>query len=316
MEHLQRKHRQEQKDLQSRITQKKKSATKKTRKGVNDECADLERELHEKQIAELRLFDEEETHANGRVPVESSPEDSEDMINEKKSPELESSMETLPISMSVASSSQAKKPNRQKARLARRAAEQEAVTARAAEEAADLPDLRESERLAMLKEVEARGLKEQEIRSDGHCLYAAVADQLTESGIDLELGGRSGIADEKANATLPSYKRIRQTAAQYVLDHPDDFTSFLEEPLDEYVVKIRDTGEWGGQLELSALARAYGVDINVLQGDGRVEKIEAGSEGTATAIWLAYYRHSFGLGEHYNSLRQMPRRTGVDGGKD
>ena len=53
MEELQKKHRQEQKDLQPRITQKKKSAIKKSRRGVNDECAELEQQLKERQQDEV-----------------------------------------------------------------------------------------------------------------------------------------------------------------------------------------------------------------------------------------------------------------------
>ena len=71
-----------------------------------------------------------------------------------------------------------KKPNRQKARLARRAAEQEAATAQAKKEAADLPNLREQERKSMRNAHTARDLTEHEIRSDRHCLYAAIAEVL------------------------------------------------------------------------------------------------------------------------------------------
>ena len=53
MEELQARHRKEQRDLQSQIAQKKKSASKKTRKGVNDECARLERELADRQELEV-----------------------------------------------------------------------------------------------------------------------------------------------------------------------------------------------------------------------------------------------------------------------
>ena len=86
--------------------------------------------------------------------------------------------------------------------------------------------------------------------------------------------------------------------------NPDNFVPFLENSLDEYVQTIRNTGEWGGHLELLALARAYERNINVLQGTGKVETIECGSGNDNEPLWLAYYRHSYGLGEHYNSLRQ------------
>jgi OTU domain-containing protein 6 len=87
--------------------------------------------------------------------------------------------------------------------------------------------------------------------------------------------------------------------------HPNDFVGFLEEPIEAYARKIKDTAEWGGQLELQAIAKSYNVDINVLQADGRIEKITSGgSEDGHKTIWLAYYRHSFGLGEHYNALNK------------
>ena len=294
MDDLLRQHRQEQRDLQSRITQKKKSATKKTRKGINDECAGLERQLKEKQDAELSSANVADTNHD---EIE---QDGLSVQNDGEGDELlpKETVKDLPVNGASNDQGQTKKPSRQKARLARRAAEQEEAIARAETEAAQLPNLKDQERKAMLKELKVRGLVEKDIRSDGHCLYAAVADQLTHHGIDL--GPLEGSDPQ------PGYKVTRNIAADFISHHPDDFSAFLEEPLDEYVRKIRSTGEWGGQLELSALARAYGVDINVLQGDGRVENIQGGSEAMRKVLWLAYYRHSFGLGEHYNSLRPIP----------
>jgi OTU domain-containing protein 6 len=188
-----------------------------------------------------------------------------------------------------------KKPNRQKARLARRAAEQEALVKQAAEEAKDIPDLKQQERGRMLEAMKGRGLQEKEIRADGHCLYSAIADQLEQ--LRIPLGAAPGSEPDVAG-----YKVVRSSAADYIEKHQDDFLPFLEEPLPDYIHKVRDTGEWGGQLELLALAKWYGIDINVLQDFGRVEKIEGGS--SEKAIWLGYYKHGFGLGEHYNSLRR------------
>ena len=99
---------------------------------------------------------------------------------------------------------------------------------------------------------------------------------------------------------------MRAAAADYIDLHQDDFVPFLEEPLPEYLRRVRDTGEWGGQLELMALAKTYGANINVLQDFGRVEKIESSTEDSGKVMWLGYYKHGFGLGEHYNSLRKMP----------
>ncbi|KAL8713980.1 MAG: hypothetical protein Q9220_002126 [cf. Caloplaca sp. 1 TL-2023] len=303
MDELQKKHKQEAKDLQARIIQKKRTATKKTRKGVNDECAELERHLKAQQdfeIAEIHGTAGESDHA---LEVD---EPSEDVQVERAVPD--STAQEKQIESSVVSTIQlrdeyTKKPNRQKARLARRAAEMADATAQASKEAQDLPDLRQQECDAMRAHYNSRGLKEHEIRSDGHCLYAAIADQLVVRNQTLDPKEPISDLHQTKESSVAPYQTTRVVTAAYISDHSADFLPFLEEPLDDYVRKIRETGEWGGHLELLALAKAYDVSINVLQSSGQVEKIEAGAGETRPALWLSYYHHSFGLGEHYNSLR-------------
>ncbi|KAH7130286.1 hypothetical protein B0J11DRAFT_548667 [Dendryphion nanum] len=293
LESIQARHRKEQRELVARITQKKKSATKKTRKGVNDECDRLEYLLNERQAQELASFGGAETDlaesieeleisdgtSNGQVPVD-EPD--------------------------TAQNGPKKKPNRAKARLARRAAEQDALVAQAAEEAAALPDRREQERASMQDQFRKYNLQEKEIRADGHCLYAAVADQIESRGLGFK--PRIQLKINQEDTSLPAYKKVRCAAADFIESDPDSFVPFMEEPLDTYTRKIRDTGTWGGHMELLALARTYGVKINVLHGDGQVDKIESeeSSSEDDREIWLGYYRHGFGLGEHYNSLRKTP----------
>jgi OTU domain-containing protein 6 len=306
MEELQARHHKEQRDLQSRITQKKKNASKKTRKGVNDECDALQQELLERQQAEvaalnqttivenvqaLHLHDREAETGEGGLAVISSEKDISAGTNAEVG-------RATPAANPVSSAEgRNKKPNRQKARLARRAANQEAQALKAAEEAATLPNLREQELGAMKEHLKRMGLTEITIRPDGHCMYSAVATQLHDERL------QSMVSDHSPSAK--PYQLVRITAADFISSHPDDFAAFLEEPLDAYVAKIRDTAEWGGQLELQAVARAYNVDINVLQADGRVEKIESGSSSSEDTLWLAYYRHSYSLGEHYNALQKI-----------
>ncbi|KAL8695221.1 MAG: hypothetical protein Q9218_000259 [Villophora microphyllina] len=304
MEEVHKRHRQEQKELQARVTQKKKSATKKTRKGVNDECAELERQLKEKQNLELSTInggeaslgqsEDSDVENTARPPIESSVTD--DVI--------EPQLQHLTLTTQQSRNCQTKKPNRQKARLARRAAEQETMAAQAAEEAKDLPDLRQQESSAMRSQYSSRGLSEHGIRSDGHCLYAAVADQLISRQHGLIPKTSLGDIHVTTEPSMPHYQITRIIAASYINYHRDDFLPFLEDPLDQYLHKIRETGEWGGHLELLALAKAYNVDIHVLQSSGQVEKINAGIGEKKPALWLSYYHHNFGLGEHYNSLRQ------------
>ncbi|KAI1104483.1 cysteine proteinase [Jackrogersella minutella] len=309
LETVQVRHRKEQRELQARITNKKKTATKKTRKGVNDECTELERQLKEKQEHEIAALNgdgdtsakqegqqEDDSHnsqANSTAPIDTTNGITQ-QINDTT---LSEPPDSEPPDSEPASQQQGKKRNRQKERMARRAAEQEAAATAAEQEAANMTDHRKIEKTYLLKEFKAHNLTEREIQPDGHCLFAAVADQLQTRGIPLgELDGK------------PAYRVVRKRATDYMEAHPDDFAPFLEEPLDGYARKIRDTAEWGGQLELSALANAYGVEIKVLQ-DGRTETIEPsvrgeGKEEGERRIWLAYYRHGYGLGEHYNSLRK------------
>jgi len=289
LEGVQARHRKELKDLQARITQKKKQATKKTRKGVNDECADLERALREKQEAELAALDGAASSASATPDIPAAESEHDEPAGDGVASELQDSAVAEP-----APSGDAQRPrrNRQKERLARRAAELEAEALKAEAEAATLPDWKRRERSAMVRAFREHGVEEKEIRPDGHCLYSSVADQLVQLGM----------GDEETEG----YKAVRRRAARWIESHREDFEPFLEEPLGMYVHKIENTAEWGGHLELMALARSYNVEICVLQ-DGRLDKFGPGeAAGEVEKIWLAYYHHGYGLGEHYNSLRKAP----------
>lgn len=300
-EQLQARHSKERRDLQSRITSKRKAATKKTRKGVNAECEELELSLNLKQGQELAALS-----GNDSVPdVEDLPELEQ---SETPGPEPGSGLSdnlrgtTVPnedsgdLNSTSANSAQRKR-NRQRERLARRAAEQEAAALEAEKEAAKLPNWKRQERTGLLRAFKENGLQEKEIQPDGHCMFSAVADQLAQVGIP--------ISSEAVG--VGAYKIVRKRAADYIETHPDDFEDFLEEPLKIHTQKIRDTAEWGGHVELTALARSYGVEINVIQ-NTRTDTFEPelGGGKDAAKIWLAYYLHGYGLGEHYNSLRKAP----------
>ena len=68
---------------------------------------------------------------------------------------------------------------------------------------------------------------------------------------------------------------------------------------DDHVRKIRDTAEWGGQPELLALARALRRPIRVHARDAPL--LEMGAEFDGAPLVVAYHRHYYALGEHYNS---------------
>lgn len=305
MEELLSKHRKEQRDLQARITSKKKNATKKSRKGVNDDCETLERELKERQKAELNALNGEEV-ANGVDGLNLSHDDQDDPSSQPQD-EATPPVKTIASNITATASSPTsnstttttttpppKKRNRQKDRLARRLADQDAAIAAASAEAAAMPDARSLELASMASHREALYLEETPIRPDGHCLYSAIATSLPAETV------------QKSGPHELGYQNVRYVAAKFIAEHADDFSAFLEEPVEVYTRKVRETSEWGGAVELQALARAYGRRINVLQSDGRVERIgeEGEGKGDGEEMWLAYYRHSFGLGEHYNALKK------------
>ncbi|KAI0433506.1 OTU domain-containing protein 6B [Xylaria sp. FL1042] len=359
---MQARHRKEQRDLQSRITSKKKNATKKTRRGVNDECAFLERELKERQESELDALiaggeaEEEQqqqqqqqngepngaagqnnTAVNGTESRRDADADA-DADADTDTNQITDKLKKTTVSFDLPRPSEppaqtqgrggggggggGKKRNRQKDRLARRAAERESAVEAAEREARSMTDHRGLERSSLERAFSAHGLVEHEIPPDGHCLFSAVADQLAQQDISIspsQLPGTATATDtdpDSRNGATPPYRVVRRVATEYMERYPDGFAPFLEEPLESYVPRIRDTAEWGGQLELLALASAYQVEIKVVQ-DGRTETIEpsgeggggqgerqAGDKADRRTIWLAYYRHGYGLGEHYNSLRK------------
>lgn len=294
MEELQSRHRKEKKDLQAKITQKKKSASKKTRKGVNEECDRLEQELVARHAQELAALTGDTPHDDAAdEALEKDAVQDQEAPKESGTPEDALAEDVAKLSVSADSSQQPKKQNRAKARLARRAAEQARIVEEAEAEAQNIPDMRTQEKERLGTIIKQRGLQEKEVRADGHCLYAAMADQIRQQGEQIKVGSVIDLPDD--------YRTVRYVAADYIASNPDDFVPFLEEDLDSYLRKIRDTGEWGGQIELMALAKAYRVQIQVVHGDGNVIPI---GDDSNKKVWLAYYRHGFGLGEHYNSLRK------------
>ncbi|KAJ3485674.1 hypothetical protein NLI96_g4791 [Meripilus lineatus] len=154
-----------------------------------------------------------------------------------------------------------------------------------------------------------------EINPDGHCLFSAVADQLSILGI--------------LPAISANYAVVRAAAADYIYTHPDDFLPFLpsiggEDTLAatantglmgpaefaHYCNTIKSTAAWGGEPEILALSRAYSVPIHVIQhgtppivvhnplGGPNVGDLKA-----KNVVRISYHRRMYGLGEHYNSLR-------------
>lgn len=165
-----------------------------------------------------------------------------------------------------------------------------------------------------------------EVLSDGHCLYRAVADQML-----LLLNASSSPSTSSSEAHHPTdqahhwnredcdFARLRARAGQHMRDHASDFAPFVgvdeaSPEMEDYCRQVEDVGraEWGGQLELKALASSLRSCICVYEANRPVLKmgeefISAGVGGGAEAqpIRVSYHKHYYALGEHYNSVVPM-----------
>lgn len=234
----------------------------------------MEKQLQEKHEKELAEFNE----------VSSS---------EKPNDDLEKKMENL--STDDVESTEVKRCSKaQKRREKKIAQEQERQRRIKEQEIKNLDGVRhiESEKLkSILKKL---GLTFHQIASDGNCLYNAVCHQLSQRNI---------------KATNES---LRCDAANYMLAHPDDFMPFLtkpdgdslytEEEYKKYCQDIASTTTWGGQMEITALSHVLKLPIKVIQAEGAI--LLVGEDYEQLPIVLTYHRHEYGLGEHYNSVKE------------
>jgi OTU domain-containing protein 6 len=94
-------------------------------------------------------------------------------------------------------------------------------------------------------------------------------------------------------------------------EHAEDFAPFLGMLPDDaeyqgYCDKVASVGdaEWGGQLEIRALCWSLGRRVVVYSADSPLLTMgeEATSDPTLPPLKLAYHRHYYALGEHYNSI--------------
>lgn len=172
-----------------------------------------------------------------------------------------------------------KKMSRQKARMARRDEQVAAARAAAEREVAEAgePDYAEIERQDIARQCEQLGVTMVEMNPDGHCLYAAIADQINV---------RHPTISVKYN-----YEMVRRAAAQHMRAHRAEFMPFVADDAEpasggdnseqgtcrrerarltaarfaHYCDTVEHTSEWGGQPEIAALSQAFQSPIHVVQ---------------------------------------------------
>jgi OTU domain-containing protein 6 len=171
--------------------------------------------------------------------------------------------------------------------------------------AAGIKTLRDIEIEALGIQLNSLQLSVRDVPSDGHCLYRAIADQLRL----LSLPVSPSITEEYG--VILDFKNLRKIAANHLRSHREQFAPFIcsdtdSTHFDEYCHKVESEAlaEWGGQIEIRALAEALGVEICVHSADSAPLHMspDGSSHWGERPVLLSFHRHLFNLGEHYNSL--------------
>lgn len=188
-----------------------------------------------------------------------------------------------------------KKRNRRKEKIQQREAERAKSIQEAEAEAQSAPDKRQIEIDALAKIESENGLKEFQVEPDGHCLFHSIADQLEQ---------RYGIKEPASS--------LRSKAAQIIRENRDLFAPYLLDEAsgivrdaEDYAKELEDTAMWGGDLEIIALSKAYKCPIRIYFGFQPTLTINKDFEGESLNI--SYHRSMYGLGAHYNSLRDIKK---------
>ena len=63
--------------------------------------------------------------------------------------------------------------------------------------------------------------------------------------------------------SLDYYSEVREVLIDYIIHNSKRFESHLPEELDEYIPKMMEDGEWGGEPEIVVFSEVYSVNIIV-----------------------------------------------------
>ncbi|GMF12811.1 unnamed protein product [Phytophthora lilii] len=261
--------------------QKKAKKDRLSKKDIETQVAAMENAMKERHEQEIRAFEEEDGEAAAQTEEPAAA-----------AIETESA---VPFKQAKAQAkAQRKREAKKKQERERRERIEEASKNTVSE--------RQIEADMILAQLSGYGLKIKDIPSDGHCMYHAVADQMKQKNLP--------IADDMAG-----FQYLRKLTSEYMLAHSDDFLPFMalhegasspEDAFATYCDRVANTADWGGQLELRALACALRTPIEVFSAEGDVlvmggEFLNEDDE-SAPKLKLTYHLHYYTLGEHFNSV--------------
>lgn len=271
IEALAKRHRKEKKDLQGKVQNLKKTASKgdkKKKKEVTDEIARLEEELksrHEKEVKELESSGDKVEEATDKLAT------------------VVLSNENSPPQHQKLSKAEKRRLKKEQDDLKR----EEEI--RAAEEQ-NRYGPRNVETQSIKDQLKQRKLAIHEVPSNGDCMFAAILHQAE---------------------VCSSLSELRQSTAAELRRNKGDYLPFLtsasgdlmsDDEFETYCEKMAtEKTSWGSQVELRAVSQVHGLKIEVVQGEGPVVVI--GDAGKTVVV--TFHKHYFGLGEHYNSTKPL-----------
>lgn len=162
---------------------------------------------------------------------------------------------------------------------------------------------RRMEQEKLNKLLKSKNLEIREVDADGDCLFKAIEHQL------------SLLNNQQKN--IFTFDKLRARTSDYMLENPDEFIPFLlndsgnlmtESEFKNYCHRVANTKQWGGNIELSALAKIIKRPIHIYQADSSQPIIieTCDQEISDRPVLLSFHKHLYCLGEHYNSLIPMP----------
>jgi len=159
------------------------------------------------------------------------------------------------------------------------------------------PSQRDAEMEALVRRLSSHKppLKVLEVPGDGHCLYRAVADQIRRYRPDLH---------KWAKANGDAHEEIRSLCARSLRERREAYEPFAEcadgEDYSGYCDRVDKSAEWGGHLEIRALADELSVQIRVHRST-EADPVIIGEGFRGTPLRVTFHQHYYVLGEHYNS---------------
>lgn len=143
------------------------------------------------------------------------------------------------------------------------------------------PDVADHGSKQLGQELASQGLYIKEISGDGNCLFRSLSDQLGESN---------------------THAQIRHDVVQYLRQHSDEFSVFVEEDYSRYVDRMSIDGVYGDNLEVVAFSRVFRKCVKIYQPG--FSYLVTPEDGDAVAVgiedMLHIVYHSY---EHYSSVR-------------